>query len=350
MIGLVGAAVISSNLYVDCIDKTAPPPKQFLFLAWLNHAGLIFVLIVTFFALIPMLFPNGRFLSPRWRNASVGVLAVGVIAQLIVALSPELNGSPFSEGWAIANPTAAVPASWIPLAANITLMSTILASVLGIVTMVVRFRRTRGDEKQQMKWLTYFVGTIVAVQIIHFEWIGFGYFENNPQAVATTFYQIYRAVYALVVLTVFIGFPLVIGLTVFKFRLYDIDIIIRRTVQYAIVSAVLALTYFGSITLIQGGLTAVTNTQSPLAIVLSTLLIAALFNPLRQRVQTFIDRRFYRQKYDAQQVLAQFAQTARDEVEMDVLQAELVQVVQETMHPEQISVWVKPGTQNFRNV
>jgi hypothetical protein len=124
-------------------------------------------------------------------------------------------------------------------------------------------------------------------------------------------------------------------------RLWDIDIIIRRTVQYSIVSAVLAAVYFGSITLIQGGITAVTNTQSPFAIVLSTLLVAALFNPLRQRVQAFIDRRFYRQKYDAQQVLAQFAQTARDEVDMEALQTELLRVVQETMQPQTITLWLK---------
>jgi hypothetical protein len=104
---------------------------------------------------------------------------------------------------------------------------------------------------------------------------------------------------------------------------------------------VLAAVYFGSITLIQGSVTAVTGIQSPLAIVFSTLLIAALFNPLRQRVQTFIDRRFFRQKYDAQQVLAQFTQTARDETDVDALTAELTRVVQETLQPEQVNVWLR---------
>lgn len=207
--------------------------------------------------------------------------------------------------------------------------------------MVVRFRRARGDERQQLKWLAYFFGTFVAIQIILFEWLIPRYVLKNPALEGAAYEGSLIIIYAFLINIVFIGFPLIIGLTIFKYRLYDIDVIIRRTVQYAVVSAVLAIAYFGSITLIQGGLTAVTATNSPLAIVLSTLLIAALFNPLRQRVQNFIDRRFYRQKYDAQQVLAGFAQTARDEVEIEVLQAELLRVVQGTMQPSHISLWVK---------
>jgi len=122
--------------------------------------------------------------------------------------------------------------------------------------------------------------------------------------------------------------------------LWGIDVIIRRTVQYWVVSVVLAITYFGSITLIQGGITPDTSTQSPLAIVLSTLLIAALINPLRQRVQDFIDRRFFRRKYDAEQTLAQFAETARDEVDMDKLTEALLGVVEETMQPEKVTMWI----------
>ena len=341
VIGMVGASLFSSRLYLDCIDKTATFPKQFLFLAWLNHAGLTFVLLVTFFALLPMLFPTGRFLSPRWRNASVGVIGVGAIAQLIVALSPQLSGSPFSEGLNIANPIAAVPASWIPLAANITFSSTILACLLGIVTIIVRFRRARGDEKQQLKWLTYFVGSFVAIQALLFEWIGDGYFKNNPQAVATTFYQIYQFVYSFIVLVVFNGLPLVIGLTVFKFRLYDIDIIIRRTLQYAIMTGLLALVYFGSVILLQTLVENLTGSQSPAVIVISTLAIAALFNPLRIRVQDFIDRRFFRKKYDAEQALAQFAAVSRDEVDMQKLTDALLDVIEETLQPEQASLWLK---------
>jgi hypothetical protein len=131
-----------------------------------------------------------------------------------------------------------------------------------------------------------------------------------------------------------------LAVAVLRYRLYDIDLIIRKTLQYAVLSALLALAYFGSVILLQTMFGAALA-DSPLLIVLSTLLIAALFAPLRQRVQAAIDRRFYRQKYDAQQVLAQFAQTCRDETDMDALTAELQHVIQETLQPEQITIWYR---------
>jgi hypothetical protein len=132
-----------------------------------------------------------------------------------------------------------------------------------------------------------------------------------------------------------------LAVAVLRYRLYDIDLIIRKTVQYAVVTALLALVYFGSVVLLQNVFNSVSGQQSPFAIVISTLVIAALFAPLRRRVQNVIDRRFYRQKYDAQQVLAQFAQTCRDETDMDALTAELQHVIQETLQPEQITIWYR---------
>jgi hypothetical protein len=149
-------------------------------------------------------------------------------------------------------------------------------------------------------------------------------------------------VYYLVLSLTFWGFPLVIGLAVFKYRLYDIDVVIRKTLLYAVLTALLALIYFGVVIVLQRLFSRLAGVeQSTLAVVISTLAIAALFTPLRRRIQDAIDRRFYRKKYNAQQVLAQFAQTARDETDLDALLAELVRVVDETLQPEHVSIWLK---------
>jgi len=135
--------------------------------------------------------------------------------------------------------------------------------------------------------------------------------------------------------------PICLAIAILRYRLFDIDVLIRRTTSYAILTALLALVYFGSIVVLQQLLTPFTG-ESDVVVVLSTLLIAALFLPLRRRVQAVIDRRFFRQKYDAEKVLAQFAATARDETDLDTLTAELLRVIQETMQPEQVSIWLKP--------
>jgi hypothetical protein len=132
-----------------------------------------------------------------------------------------------------------------------------------------------------------------------------------------------------------------IGFAVLKYQLYAIDIIIRRTLTYSVISLMLASVYFGSILFLQTLFSSLTGQRSPVAIVLSTLVIAALFNPIRGRVQDFIDRRFYRAKYDAEQTLARFTATARDEVDIDQLTTALLGVVEETMQPEQVVLWLR---------
>lgn len=144
-----------------------------------------------------------------------------------------------------------------------------------------------------------------------------------------------------------IGFSLAIA--ILRYRLFDIDLIIRRTLQYALLSGLLALVYFGAVTILQGLFTNISGQQSPASLVLSTLVIAALFNPLRWRVQNFIDRRFYRQKYDTEKALAAFAKVSRNHTELEPLTSELIGTIQETLQPEQVSLWLQPNSDRRRS-
>lgn len=284
---------------------------------WLQPAALMLTWLggVILLPLFFFIFPNGRFV-PRWTKWAWLIICVTFISTGTAGeLFPDLN----------AILLGFVGYLWFTMV------------LVCIVVQFYRYRyRSTANERQQTKWVVFAFAMIIAVNVT--------FFLTNPDFLDFSVQQTENAVRNLLGNAVssftFLLIPIGIGISILRYRLYDIDIIIRRTVQYSVVTAVLAVVYFGSITVIQGGLTAVTDTQSPLAIVLSTLLIAALFNPLRRRVQTAVDRRFFRQKYDAQQVLAQFAQTARDETDMDALQAELLRVVQETMQPERVGLWL----------
>jgi hypothetical protein len=145
-----------------------------------------------------------------------------------------------------------------------------------------------------------------------------------------------------------VGLPVAIGIAVLRYRLYEIDIIINRTLVYGTLTAILVGIYFGGIVSLQRLFVFITGERSTLAVVASTLLIAALFNPLRRRVQSFIDRRFYRRKYDARKTLQEFSTKLRDETDLETLNDELVGVVRETMQPARVSLWLRPETTRTR--
>jgi hypothetical protein len=191
-----------------------------------------------------------------------------------------------------------------------------------IASVVVRFRRSRGVERQQMKWFVYAVAPMLLIPTEDF----------LPEIISSV-----------ALCAVLIGLPTAIGIAVLRYRLYEIDVLINRTLVYGSLTALLVTTYVGSIVVLQVAFRTLTGQDSQLAIVASTLAIAALFNPLRRRIQAFVDRRFYRRKYDAARILARFGARLRDETDLDSWGEGLVEVVRETMEPEHASLWLRPA-------
>jgi hypothetical protein len=191
-------------------------------------------------------------------------------------------------------------------------------------------RNSSGEERQQIKWFTYAatvaaVGAILAVVI-------------SPRATVPAI--------ALVGFVLFAvgagGIPIAMGVAILRYRLYNIDLLINRTLVYGALTATLVFVYFGSIVMLQRLFVLLTGQQSTLAVVASTLLIAALFTPLRRRIQGFIDRSFYRRKYDTRKTLEAFSAQLRNETDLKALSDDLVGVVRETMQPSRVSLWLRP--------
>ncbi len=300
------------------------------FLLWVTQPANVTTLICL--VLLILWFPDGQLASHRWRFLYVWLfLALVALGYYWFMTGPNWNGGESAGGIVIDNPYG-----WLPEVTNVFgflgFLSIALITILALVALVLRYRSVGAVMQLQLRWFVF--GGILHV-IFNF----LPAFLLNPEAVEVA--GIWRLVYLLSA-TAIVPLYLAVGIAILRYRLYDIDVIIRKTLQYAVLSALLALVYFGSVVLLQNVVGRAADEQSPLVIVVSTLLIAALFAPLRQRVQAFIDRRFYRKKYDAQQILAQFAQTARDEVEMEALTAELTRVIQETIQPETATLWLKP--------
>jgi hypothetical protein len=273
---------------------------------------------------LPFFFPDGRLVSPGWRPVAWLVfLALMVDAVVLRVLMP---GVVVFGATRIANPLGVEALR--PIAEAIGAGVWLGSILVAVASLVVRFGRSRSEERQQIKWLALAASAIPV-------W----FLTNAPiQAAAPNLFQVVDA------LIVFALIPVAAGIAILRYRLYDIDVLINRTLVYGALTAMLALVYFGGVATTQAVFHALTGQGDlpQLAIVTSTLVIAALFNPLRRRTQDFIDRRFYRRKYDARKTLEAFSAKLRDKTDLEALNSELVGVVRETMQPAHVSLWLRP--------
>jgi hypothetical protein len=281
------------------------------------------------FTHFPYVFPSGRYV-PRW------------------TWLPAWGWAAISFGWNLLPGTAFDPTRW-RLYGPVALV--LLTSM--VYSLVYRYSRvSTAIERQQTKWVWYGAAVILAWEIA---WIGgqalvgnqviayVGWAGGDPPTPGL--FAVVRAVQTGSRL-VYLALPVTLGIAILRYRLWDIDLLIRRTLIYSAVSALLALVYFGSVLSLEGVVRRATGGESPVVIVLSTLLIAALAAPLRRWVQAAVDRRFYRRKYDAARVLAAFGANLRDETDLARLSARLAGVVDETMQPAHTSLWLRgSGTQ-----
>ncbi len=300
--------------------------------AWLSN-WLWMPAVGLFATYLFMLFPDGRLPSRRWRPLAWLSGAVIVVLSLGFGLAP---GPVASLPGKIRNPFGLEGFPWLSDAANVGFPLLALCILASVVSLVLRYRRSRDEEREQIKWIA-FAASVVGLLFLIGLVISLIYGSKPPSWT--------RLLDTMTALS-YTGVPIAVGFAVLKYRLYDIDVIINRTLVYGSLTAMLALVYFGGVAATQAIFRALTGQeqQPQLAIVVSTLVIAALFTPLRHRIQSFIDRRFYRRKYDAAKTLEAFSAKLRDETDLEALNNELVSVVRETMQPAHVSLWLRPDT------
>jgi hypothetical protein len=286
--------------------------------SWLWVPGLGLLMFIC------LLFPNWRLPSARWRWFARISALLTLVGAVLAAFSPGpiVLGLP-----AIRNPLGieGLPNAYKPVQ---VLMLVLIA--ISVASLLLRRLYARGVERQQTKWFTYTSAVAASGAILQ-------YIISEPLELV----WLGGVAYALVLIGL-VGIPISMGIAITRYRLYDIDLLINRTLVYGSLSAILVALYFGVIVVLQRVFVLLTGQQSTLAVVASTLLIAALFTPLRRRIQSFIDRRFYRRKYDARNTLEAFSFKLRDETDLEALNNDLVGVVRETMQPAHVSLWLRP--------
>ena len=289
--------------------------------AWVS--SWLWVVYLGLYVFLALLFPDGKPPSPLWRLFGwvAGMVTAG--GTLAVALWPETAGgiTPANSPLGIEVATDVFnPVETIMLALGLIALSSLL----------VRLRRSRGVEREQVKWFAYALAVLttsailylVASETMDIRWLGW--------------------VGSVLVMAGTVGLPVAVGVAILRYQLYNIDVLINRTLVYGSLTVMLVGMYVGSIVVLEGLLSALPGQGSQLGIVVSTLTVAALFNPLRRRTQGFIDRRFYRRKYDARKTLEAFSARLRDETDLNAVSDDLVGVVRETVQPAHVSLWLHP--------
>jgi hypothetical protein len=284
--------------------------------SWVWVPGLGFIVF------LPLLFPSGRLPSPRWRPFAWFSVLVAAAGTVMAAISPGPG-----VGLSIRNPFGmeSLPNLNEQLQAFIFVLIFVASASL-----VWRLHHARGVERQQIKWVAYAgalgggasLPTYTVLEALDLRWL--------------------HTVGYVAALVGILGVPTAVGIAITRYRLYEIDLLINRTLVYGSLTATLIALYFGGIVVLQRVFVVLTGEKSTFAVVASTLLIAALFTPLRRRIQSFIDRRFYRSKYDARRTLETFSARLRNQTDLGTLSEDLVGVVRETMQPAHVSLWLRP--------
>lgn len=283
--------------------------------------------VFTLFIHLLLRFPSGDLPSPWWRWVSrAAVLSAG-----LTSVGYALREGPIDAIRELDNPAGTFAPYWVS-DVGIGVGDTLLPVVgfLSVASLFVRYRKAAIQERQQMKWFIFAV-SLFPVMFLVSQLVQFA--DDSEEE--------YLGFFVIVAALLFV--PVSMGIGILKHRLYDVDLVVNRALVYAVLTGVLGLTYLGIVVVLQGVLGPLTR-DSDLAVAASTLAVAALFRPLRARVQAFIDRRFYRRKYDAAATLEHFSAHLRDELDLSTLSSELVSVVNRTMHPAHTSLWLREGS------
>jgi hypothetical protein len=279
---------------------------------------------------LALVYPTGQLLSPRWRPVALGALLLFAILSVGTALGPWTDGMfPAQNPLAINGGTLPAPLAALPVLGSLLGLIALAVPLLSVGSLALRYRRAAGIERAQLKWFA----AVVAISVPAFLVSTFLYQATGLAGVVG---NVAGAV-------AYLGFallPVAIGIAVLRYRLYEIDRLISRTISYGVLTAIVAGLFVGFILVFQAVLAPLTRSNE-LAVAGSTLLAAALFQPLRRRVQRLVDRRFNRSRYDAERTVAAFAERLRDEVDLEHLRAEILTTVAQTVEPVSISLWLR---------